>query len=68
MPSPNQTSSLNLIPGSGGSTQSDDGLSYDQMKLFADRLQPEHWLAPSNIAWVRPVSSPLKLPKSKYMN
>jgi hypothetical protein len=53
-PSPNQ--SLLSIGQSGrdGSTdEREDWSGTDQLKLFTERLQPQQWLGPSDIAWVK---------------
>lgn len=31
----------------------EEWLGTDQLRLFTERLQPQQWLGPSNIAWVR---------------
>jgi len=31
----------------------DDWLGADQLRMFTERLHPQQWLGPSNIAWVR---------------
>jgi hypothetical protein len=31
-------------------------LGNDQMRMFTERLQPQQWLGPSNMAWVRNAS------------
>ena len=32
--------------------QRDDWLGSDQMRLLAERLQPQQWLGPASMAWV----------------
>jgi hypothetical protein len=52
IPSPNQTSGLNAV--AEDSPQNSDWLGgSDQMRHFIERLQPQQWLGPTNIAWVR---------------
>lgn len=52
-PSPNQ--SLNSGAQSRreeNSSGREDWLETDQLRLFTERLEPQQWLGPSNIAWV----------------
>jgi hypothetical protein len=54
-PSPNQSlrSSTTAKIQESSSGVREDWLETDQLKLFTERLQPQQWLGPSNIAWVR---------------
>lgn len=53
IPSPNQTpiveSRSQIDSNSAGKDHWPDMV---QMKFFADRLQPQQWLGPANMAWV----------------
>ncbi len=52
-PSPNQTSTTNIESGTAMRVdEREDWLNDDQMRLFTERLQPQQWLGPSNMAWV----------------
>ncbi|CZR54060.1 related to transcriptional activator Mut3p [Phialocephala subalpina] len=51
-PSPNQTSTVNLfMTQEKNAEQRDDWLGSDQMRLLAERLQPQQWLGPASMAW-----------------
>jgi len=53
-PSPNQSLlSIGQSRREGSSDEREDWLGTDQLKLFTERLQPQQWLGPSNIAWVK---------------
>lgn len=52
-PSPNQTMRSGTQTGNQESnvTGRDDWLGADQRRMFTERLHPQQWLGPSNIAW-----------------
>ncbi|KAE8446429.1 hypothetical protein EG329_012034 [Mollisiaceae sp. DMI_Dod_QoI] len=51
-PSPNQSSNVTLFASEeNNNAQSNDWLGSDQMRLLAERLQPQQWLGPASMAW-----------------